>query len=595
MKETILLNTVPVIIEKFIENYPKIVEFLNGKVKSSELYLKQGVTEYLKKAIKKYCKIKTLLYRDTPVYLYDFYVDMDLRHNMTIINSSDISNIINLGQFIIITGSAGSGKSTLMKHLLLNSLKEKKYIPLFLEIRTLNLQEKDLVDAVYERLTNMGFKLEQEYFLKALDSGGFILFFDGFDEIDPARKSITGERILNLADQYDKNYFIISSRPDECFLSWSKFIELKTQPLSKDKALELIEKIEYDRDIKQRFLKALKSGAFEKHGSFLSNPLLLTIMLISYSQYAEIPNKIHIFYAQAFESLFSKHDATKGGYKRKMATNLAIDDFSRVFSCFCILSFSEHNTTFDSGKAQEYLQSASKLTGIEFDAADYIRDLLKSVCLLVQDGILFTFTHKTFQEYFTALFISNASQAVQKDLLMRDEFLISSSVLYMLSEMRKDLMETEFFIPRLKALKEQIRFGDVPDTQSIALFLEKYCSSIEIDENGIVTYHDIEIVLFELLHLIDICYRDRDFLIKDHAQQGSRFALNELIKEYTNDDRLQNKKSFTFKISEKQILQKFAGIETKRSISIIKAMRVLDYLSNKHVEQEKAIKEILFK
>ena len=68
-----------------------------------------------------------------------------------------------------------------------------------------------------------------------------------------------------------------------------------------------------------------------KHESFASNPLLLNIMLLTYDNYADIPEKLHLFYSNAFETLYIKHDATKGGYKREFKTKLSSDDFKRVF------------------------------------------------------------------------------------------------------------------------------------------------------------------------------------------------------------------------------------------------------------------------
>jgi hypothetical protein len=55
-------------------------------------------------------------------------------------------------------------------------------------------------------------------------------------------------------------------------------------------------------------------------------------MLLSYGQSASIPNKISVFYNQAYEALFERHDVLKDGFRRKRLTPLDIQDFARVFA-----------------------------------------------------------------------------------------------------------------------------------------------------------------------------------------------------------------------------------------------------------------------
>ena len=41
-------------------------------------------------------------------------------------------------------------------------------------------------------------------------------------------------------------------------------------------------------------------------------------------------------------------------------------------------------------------------------ADSFLRDLLKSVCVMQIEGVEYTFTHRSFQEYFAAYFISRS-------------------------------------------------------------------------------------------------------------------------------------------------------------------------------------------
>ena len=70
--------------------------------------------------------------------------------------------------------------------------------------------------------------------------------------------------------------------------------------------IRLISKIDYDRDLKRHFIEQIYHHLYASHKSFLSSPLLATIMLLTYEYFAEIPNKMHIFYEQAFAALFRR-------------------------------------------------------------------------------------------------------------------------------------------------------------------------------------------------------------------------------------------------------------------------------------------------
>jgi hypothetical protein len=154
-------------------------------------------------------------------------------------------------------------------------------------------------------------------------------------------------------------------------------------------------------------VKELENGIFTKHEDFLSNPLLLTIMLLTFTDVAEIPTKMHIFYEHAFDALFFRHDSSKGLFRRETCSKLAIDDFKDILSIFSTSGYLRDEYTFSNTKLLSYIRNAKKLIpNVKFRPEDFKEDLLKSVCILIQDGTAFTYTHRSFQEYFTALFLT---------------------------------------------------------------------------------------------------------------------------------------------------------------------------------------------
>lgn len=340
-----------------------------------------------------------------------------------------------------------------MKHLFLNTLKLGERIPVFIELRDFNGKEVSLIDFIYECMSNKQFSLKKEYLILAFKSGKFLLLLDGFDELEEEKIQIVRSEIIDLADKYDKNCYIVSSRPDSGFISWSSFTELKIQPMDKPTALELINKIHYDEDVKRKFIEQLDSELYEKHIEFTSNPLLITILLLTFEQFAEIPNEQYIFYQQAFETLYRRHDAMKGFRRKRYCENLTENDFIQVLSAFSIQGYIENQVNFSLTKVIQYLVKAKEQTGVTFDEDAYLKDLIQSVCILIEDGLLYTFAHRTFQEYFSALYISKLKDQEQ-EIVIRNFIKPSSIIHKFLFGLNRHNFERNFVIPALEKLAE---------------------------------------------------------------------------------------------------------------------------------------------
>lgn len=362
---------------------------------------------------------KTILYGQTPHYLYSFFECMGIRNRQQTIDSSNVNNVLNIGNKIIITGTGGIGKSMLMKHFFLNTIQETHYIPVLVELRGLNEYTPEnisIVEYIYNILGTFGFKLEEEYYRYSLETGCYLILFDGYDEVKNVNSQKVTQEIIDFSNMYSENHIILSSRPLDEFVGWSDFKEYSAVALSKEQALSLISKLDYDIEIKDKFYKQLDEELFDKYESFASNPLLLTIMLMTFEERVSIPDSKTDFYEQAFSALFHKHDAMKKGkYKREKLSGLGYEDFKKVFSYFCFRSFFKNQYEFTEKSALENIQKAKEKVYSygNFRESDYLEDMTKAVCMLVHEGLNYRFSHRSFQEYFAAVYATQLSDEEQ--------------------------------------------------------------------------------------------------------------------------------------------------------------------------------------
>lgn len=418
-------------------------------------------SQYLKKAAEKYSKVKTILYRTEPKYIYNFFECPTLMKGRSKrINGNDVNNILDESHFIIIQGTGGIGKSTLLKHLFLNELSKKDLIPIFIELKDINSEDGDISirDFIFKRLDTLGSTIKLDNLDYALDSGCFLFFFDGYDEISSEKKDPFFKELDAFCDRYTNNYFILTTRPYSDFVEFQRFTILNVCNLTKEQAISLIQKLEFDQEIKQHFVTALDDKLYESHISFASNPLLLNIMLLTYDNYAEIPQKLHLFYSNAFETLYAKHDATKAGYRRELKCSLSYDSFKKVFSYFCFLTYLQNKIEFT---YDDLLEALGKVTvrNVTYDKRDYIDDLVNSLCVLYKDGLKYKFTHRSFQEYFTALFLKELPDANMQQmglhLIMKDpQKAKNDNTFMMLYDMTEERVEQNILLPLLDQFEE---------------------------------------------------------------------------------------------------------------------------------------------
>ena len=88
-----------------------------------------------------------------------------------------------------------------------------------------------------------------------------------------------------------------------------------------------------------------------------------------------------------------------------------------------------------------------------------IDDLINSVCVICKDGLNYRFTHRSFQEYFTAVFLKELSDESLKkmglELIKKDPYRATDdSVFSMLYDMSEERTEQNIILPLLELIEK---------------------------------------------------------------------------------------------------------------------------------------------
>lgn len=462
---------------------PDLAEFEPGSVFIGGIAKSDSPSEdpfngYLKRAIEYYSQKKTLLNPEEPRDFYDIYVCNDLKyHKVRMSDTKDTRPGITISdgtvpglqiqsRYIIIEGTGGIGKSMYLTHLFLSSADEYDttgQLPILLLLKDYKEDTSNLVEFIWKAVKEYDPGIRQRQIIEALENQELILLMDGLDEIQSSLRESFNADLEALVKSYPGNTIIATSRPVHEFISYTRFSLFDIQPLTKEQALALIEKIEFWDDIaKQDFIKALDKELFWSHYEFASNPLLLTIMLMTYSSFGEVPAKMHVFYSKAYETMARLHDATKGSFKRPLYTKLTPEDFAKYFAEFCARTYAEEMLEFTERTFSIHMERVIKDTPAKEKGVtpkQFLDDLTDNLCIMYKEGGKYYFIHRSFQEYFAAVYFaydfdSNLIKVGNFFEKMRNR-VYSDRTFDMLYDMRSEKVERFIFLPFLEALLER--------------------------------------------------------------------------------------------------------------------------------------------
>ena len=374
--------------------------FEKGKNKYDEHKLEKALNNLSDKIVK-VIKVKTIYKGDDSIDLHEFYIPTRVESITTSINFvNDIGE-----QSMVLEGTVGQGKSIFMRYLTSQEAKQAQRIPLFYELRRLD-DNDTLTSALSKQINNWITEFKESDFDRVAKTGGLVIFLDGFDEVPHDKVKRLLNEIEGWCERYPDMQIVISSRP-EADIQLSNY--LKVFKLSEYRFYEqslLIDKLVEESESRKLLKQAIKDSNTEIQ-ELLKTPLMVTLFVMNYRGSLEIPTNQHEFYRNLFTILISRHDKTKPGFKREANSGLNELELQEVFEEFCFITFSMDILVFDDSKAIEVIKECLENQRISDNSRLVLSDLSKNLCLILKDGLEYTFIHKSIQEFYYASFVYN--------------------------------------------------------------------------------------------------------------------------------------------------------------------------------------------
>ncbi len=494
--------------QKFVElltqDLYESTKALSKRIQSEvHVTIRRTFARYTKNMEKSIRSCKTILYRYTPKDLYSFYVplDVDIDKN-TRLEVTSLITLLESGHRILLTGTGGSGKSLLLRHLYLSSTTYLYAIPLFVELRYFNDSPNTFYQFVAKTVADCGVKLSEDEVQLGLFRAKFALLLDGLDELTEKKRADV-IAALHFLKSCPHTICIITSRPDTTLMQLQDFLEFRVAPLTREKSIDVIQRLDFDCDVKRDLCNDLKGSTFDDYKPLLSNPLLLNLMLIKYSDSGRGSNYRSDYFAEVFEAMWSRHDATKGLHRQRF-TSLERSSFLRVLQNVAASTYRSRKFTFSRQFLLDAIEEARSQQGAVCDPERFTSDLIVSVSLIIEEGLDYMFIHRSFQEYLCARFLLESSE-IARNAVMRAfyEHANVDTIFDLANEINPVRLKQDILLPDLRRTLRPVvldtngRAG-VEDVLSI---ITEWTECVQCTSDGIVwKYKDVRPNIVKLVN-----------------------------------------------------------------------------------------------
>lgn len=493
----------------FEDNIKKLIESVTKGITDEVLFfINNRILEYEAEEYNRNYYAKTILHRANPKPLLDFYVPLFIRKQENRrqndkISTQNINELFKKSKYLTLIGGAGSGKSTIVKYLFINCIQSKYKIPIKIELRYLNDYNEGLIDYIKNEIFKLNKLSTNDNIIdRLLSSGKFTIFLDGYDELSSAIKEKTTKEIDDLVKIYNKNDYLLTSRP---------YTNIELLPLFHNYYVCDLEEAEIDLFVKKqipeneielanKIIETIHKEENMAFQSFLRNPLLLSMFILTFQSYANVPQKRNLFYRQVFDALFTLHDSmSKLAFVREKQSGLSKEQFEEILRLFSFLSFFEQKFVFTESYLNEKLSTIKEIKKLSFDNEKLIEDLQIAIGILNKDGIEYTFPHRSLQEFFAAEYITNLNE--------KNKELIYGRLFNSIKERPIILIDTDNFYSLLMEIdiSDFTKWITIPMLSNIEELLK--CSQELSEFQSYVAYGNIILVLQFIL-------RDKDLLSK---------------------------------------------------------------------------------
>jgi len=411
----------------------------------SKASIHRAYVAYIENYKNRYCFLKVLGMRE-PVKLESVYTEVqflddyairsfeikDLEHFYRQSNNRRFQlpdqgkhegiTVANDQQYLMVLGGPGSGKSTFLRKIGLESLKGQEgafnhnCIPVFIELKRFTSYDINIENFIAGEFKSCEFPEPEQFTHQALERGKLLILLDGLDEVPTKNSTNVINHIQHFVDTYNKNRFIASCRTAAYRSSFNHFSNVAMADFDDQQILQFIDNWFQSAADKQaqtadRCWELLQKPENSAAKELAQTPLLLTFLCLVYDRSQNFPNNRSFLYRRALQILLEEWASEKRIYQQEIYQGLSNEIEQILLSEIAYKNFNSDRLFFSQ---RDVVQQIEAFSASNLNAPQNLDGEAVLNAIVVQQGILveraenvFSFSHLTLQEYLTAKYIDD--------------------------------------------------------------------------------------------------------------------------------------------------------------------------------------------
>lgn len=327
---------------------------------------------------------------------------------------------------LMVLGKPGAGKTTFLQYLAIQCDRgefQAHLVPIFIQLK--NFAEDALDEGNFSLLNYINQEFDRSTISQAevetlLQHGRLLMLLDGLDEVPETASDEAIKQIRKLSETYYKNQIIVTCRIAAQEYRFRGFTEVEIADFKPAQIESFVKKwfVAVAKNSPESGLK--KASVFLEQMALPQNqpirelattPVLLNLTCLVFQSKADFPTRRADLYKQGLDLLLIRWDEARGIKRDDVYRNLSLSHKLHLLSQLAAITFEQGNYFFEESRLQtliaDYLRKLSDTqtdsSALELDSIAVIKAIEAQHGLLVERARrIYSFSHLTFQEYFTA-------------------------------------------------------------------------------------------------------------------------------------------------------------------------------------------------
>ena len=390
---------------------------------------------------------------------------------------------------LMILGKPGAGKTTFMKRLaiLCNQGEfQPQRVPVFVTLKDYAEAEgKPNLQTYIQRQWNTCGVEAADALSTVLGSGKALVLLDGLDEVYETDHDRVLQDIKTFTQQFRDCQCVITCRIAARKYTFEQFTEVEVADFDQEQITEFATKWFKAKNNPQKaesFIQNLKDN--EPIRELAITPILLILLCLIFEEMSKFPRKRSELYREGTDLLLKKWDEKRNIKRDLIYKKLSLEHKKGLLSQFAFETFGRGDYFFEQPRAEQHIivyisnlpRASDDEESLQLDGEAVLKSIEAQHGLLVERARgIYSFSHLTFQEYFTTQHIISSTAALNQTLQTLSTHITEKRYREIFLLVVGMLPEADILLLHMKHQIDRLMIDDFPEKPRLQGVLRLLC------------------------------------------------------------------------------------------------------------------------